>query len=70
MEQRNWKKQKPNGNQLVVNTKDNREKLAQDCVDSWDMNDLVRFAIDQVSENFANTDDEEFDRCWKDHYGE
>ena len=44
---------------LPEKTQENIEKLARACVDSWDMNDTVEFAINQVEENLANSEGEE-----------
>ncbi len=65
-----WKKVKPNGEQVIANTPTNREKLAQAMVDSWDMKDLVDYAVYHVYENLENCSDEEFEGEWKDFYQE
>lgn len=65
-----WKQVKPNGEELVANLPDNREQLARDMVDAWDMKDLVQFAVDHLEENLANCDAKEFDSEWKNFYGE
>ena len=51
-------------------TQENIEKLARACVDSWDFNDTVEFAVNQVEENLANTEGEEFETLWKEQFGE
>jgi len=54
----------------VDNCAENRTKLAQDMVDSWDDKDLWNFAYDQVCENLENCDVEEFNSEWNNYYGE
>ena len=65
-----WKKQLPNGGQLITNNDENREKLARDMVDAWDDKDLYEFAVDKVEEGLAHYDDEVFNGEWKQFHGE
>jgi len=65
-----WKLQLPNGGQIIANNVENREKLARDMVDSWDLNSLVEFAVDSIEENLANCENEDFDGEWKQFHGE
>ena len=55
---------------LPEKTQENIEKLARACVDSWGLNDTVEFAVNQIEENLANSEGEEFDQLWEEHYGE
>ena len=64
-----WKKQLPNGDQLITNNDENRGKLARDMVDSWDDKDLYEFAVNQIEEGLAKYDDEVFDGEWKYFHG-
>ena len=54
----------------MTNNEANREKLANDMVEAWDLNDLTAFAVNQVEENLANCDKEEFTGEWKRFYAE
>ena len=51
-------------------TPDKVNELARDMVDSWDDKDLYRFAVDLVTENLENCDEEEFKSEWNNYYGE
>ncbi len=54
-------------NELKVqkNTRENRYKLAQEVVDSWDMGTLLKFAIDILEANYKG-DDDQFETDWND----
>jgi len=54
----------------VANCAENRTKLAQDIVDSWDMDDLVQYAVDNIEENLGNCDAAEYDSEWRGFYDE
>jgi hypothetical protein len=54
----------------VVNNVENRATLAQDIVDSWDMNDLMQCALHIIEENLGNCDAVEFDNEWHKFHGE
>ena len=54
----------------VDNCAENRTKLAQDIVDSWGMDDLVQYAVDNIEENLGNCDAAEFDSEWRRFHGE
>ena len=47
------------------NTAENRDKLARGIVASWDLGDLVQYAVDHIEENLANCDAAEFDEYWR-----
>jgi len=49
------------------NTENNREKLAREVVDSWDMNDLITYAIDKLEEYYER-DEDGFQADWKTMY--
>ena len=51
-------------------TSDKVSELARDMVDSWDDKDLYSFAVDMVTENLENCDEEEFKSEWNNYYGE
>ena len=55
---------------MKYKTPENIEQLARDSVDSWDDKCLYQFAVDMVTENFENCDEEEFKSQWHNHYGE
>ena len=43
-------------------------EFATDIVDSWDLNDVIGYAIEQMEENLAKLSEEEFRVEWKDYY--
>ena len=49
-------------------TPDKVSELARDMVDSWDDKDLYSFAVDMVTENLENCDEEVFRAEWDNHY--
>jgi len=49
------------------NTEETREKLAHEVVDSWDMDDLITYAIDKLEE-YYKSDEEGFQADWKTMY--
>ena len=51
-------------------TPDKVSELARDMVDSWDNKCLYQFAVDMVTENLENCDEEEFKAEWDNYYGE
>ena len=55
---------------MAEKTQENIEKLARACVDGWDLNDTVEFAVNQIEENLSNSEGEEFDHLWNDIFGE
>ena len=55
---------------MKYKTPENIEQLARDSVDSWDDKCLYQFAVDMVTENFENCDEEEFKSQWHNYYGE
>ena len=44
------------------------EKLANAIVDSWDLDSLVEYAIEKMTESFSSLTKSEFDKEWKDNY--
>ena len=55
---------------MKYKTPDKVSELARDMVDSWDGKDLYSFAVDMVTENLENCDEEEFKSEWNNYYGE
>jgi hypothetical protein len=55
-------------NTKIKNTEENREILAEEIVDSWDMDDLRQYAIDRLDEYMRHQNDEEFELEWKTFY--
>ena len=45
------------------NNEDTREKLAREVVDSWDMDDLIYYAIKRLTEDYKK-DDLAFEEDW------
>ena len=48
----------------VENNEDNREKLAEEVVDSWDMECLLEYARTSLVVQYRD-EDEDFQRDWK-----
>ena len=48
----------------VENNEDNREKLAEEVVDSWDMDCLLEYARTSLVVQYRD-EDEDFQRDWK-----
>ena len=48
----------------VENNEDNREKLAEEVVDSWDMDCLLVYARTSLVMQYRD-EDEDFQRDWK-----
>ena len=44
------------------------ERLANAIVDSWDLDSLVEYAKDRMTESLSSLTKEEFDEEWKDNY--
>ena len=49
---------------MVENNIENREKLAGEVVDSWDMDTLIDFAKQELMLNYS-VSDEDFQRDWE-----
>jgi len=64
------KKGKDMADLKVVNNIENRSKLAQDIVDSWGIDDLVIYALDNIEENLRKCNATEFDNEWREFYEE
>ncbi len=54
---------------MAVNNEDNREKLADELVDGWDLSTLLGFAKDTLQETWKSCD-ETFDSDWEYVYEE
>tara|TARA_Y100000593_G_scaffold42861_1_gene82002 strand:- start:3454 stop:3663 length:210 start_codon:yes stop_codon:yes gene_type:complete len=66
-----WVKVRKHGkDNIVANLASNREKLAREIVDSWDMDDLHSYAIDRLEESLKGYTDEEFHDEWMVYVGE
>lgn len=52
----------------MKNNEENREKLSQSVVDSWDMDTLIGHAIDELNK-FYEADNEEFEEDWETMFG-
>jgi hypothetical protein len=52
----------------IPNTEENREQLAREMVDAWDMDDLRQYAIDRLEEYLKGCGD--FQDEWKTFYME
>ena len=50
-------------------TRPNKEQLAQDVVDGWDLNDLVYFATWKLVDDYENMSDDEFIEEWVNFHG-
>ena len=48
---------------VAENNEDTREKLAREVVDSWDMDDLVGFAVDRLLDDYQ-LNPCQFDEDW------
>ena len=48
---------------MIKNTEKNCDLLAKEIVDSWDMDSLVNYAIDRMS-NFFQQDKKDFEAEW------
>ncbi len=48
---------------VAENNEDTREKLAREVVDSWDMDDLVCFAVDRLLDDYQLNPDQ-FEEDW------
>ena len=46
------------------------ERLAKDIVDDWDMDTLIEYARDRMLEHFSSLNKKQFDKEWKDYYGD
>ncbi len=53
----------------VENNEDNREKLAEEVVDSWDMDCLLEYARTSLVVQYRD-EDEDFQRDWQDMMGD
>tara|TARA_Y100001938_G_C8071584_1_gene423438 strand:- start:1320 stop:1532 length:213 start_codon:yes stop_codon:yes gene_type:complete len=51
-----------------INNQENREKLSADCVGTWNLDDLVEYAILKLDEEYQNNE-KFFQEDWKDVYG-
>ena len=54
---------------VVENNEISRNRLAQEVVDSWDMGDLIEYAVNQLEEHYA-TDNDGFQEDWINTIGE
>jgi len=54
---------------MAENNDENRQKLAEVVVDTWDMDTLVEFAVDKLVEVYKN-DDIAFQKDWLEIKGE
>ncbi len=50
-------------NKAIENNEDTREKLAEEVVDSWDMDDLIYFALKRLTEDYEK-DGDLFEEDW------
>jgi len=57
----------PEGSKQVVNNAENRAKLANAVVDSWDMTTLFEHGVMTTEESYQK-DDELFQRDWEDFF--
>ncbi len=48
---------------VAENNEDTREKLAREVVDSWDVDDLVGFAVDRLLDDYQLNPDQ-FEEDW------
>ena len=55
---------------MEYKTPEKIDELARDMVDSWDDKDLYRYAVDCVTVDLENCDEEEFKAEWNNYYGE
>lgn len=46
-----------------------KKDLAEDIVDSWDMDALVEYAIYQMTKRLSSLSKKEFEKEWDDCYG-
>ena len=53
-----------------MKTPEKIDQLARDMVDSWDDKDLYRYAVDCVTVDLENCDEEDFKSEWNNYYGE
>jgi|TARA_R110000824_G_scaffold95994_4_gene230401 hypothetical protein len=51
-------------------TRPNKEQLAQDVVDGWDLNDLVDFAIWKLVDDYEMMSNEAFVEQWINFHGD
>jgi hypothetical protein len=54
---------------MVENNADNRERLARQIVDDWDIDTLMDFAMETLDQNYQY-DQEQFQNDWKNEIGE
>jgi len=54
---------------MSQHTADNVEKLAQEVVDEWDMDTLIDYAVQQLTNHYMN-DENSFIEDWSERHSE
>jgi hypothetical protein len=54
---------------MIQNNEENREKLARQIVEDWDLDTLMDFAIGTLDSGYE-TNNEAFQNDWKNEFGE
>ncbi len=55
---------------MIKNTKKNREKLSSEIVNQMDMDNMIEALQEQHETFYTMFSDEDFDREWKEVFGE
>ena len=53
----------------MLHNADNVETLASDIVQSWDLDDLIQYAVTNLTDHYMENE-REFHEEWSDFYGE
>lgn len=54
---------------MIENNEDNREKLAREIIEGWDLDTLIDTAVDNLCEHYKENPNE-FKREWEQYYPE